>query len=233
MKINKSVLVIAAHPDDEILGCGATMARHVTDGDKVEVVIVAEGITARHDLRDSKSNAAALEALKEKAIQANRVLGVEKVRFLEFPDNRLDSVDLIDIVKSLENLLTQVQPDVIYTHFPGDLNVDHQLTARATLTACRPLPESSVREILFFEVLSATEWFPGGPLQNGFFQPNYLVEATTTLEKKLTALAVYNNEMREFPHARSIEASKHLAHLRGASVGVHAAEAFQLARYLR
>ncbi len=223
----KKILCLAAHPDDEVLGCGATLAKHSKNGDQVQVVIAAEGLTSR----DSSTQAAELEKLKNKAVSANTLLGVEKVHFLTLPDNRMDSVDLLDVVKSVEEIVYQFKPDVIYTHFHGDLNVDHQILNRAVLTCCRPQPQFSVKEIYAFEVLSATHWNPGDV--DNQFVPNYFVNTEDFMAKKIEALKIYESEMRAFPHARSIEAIQSLAQWRGSLVGYKAAEAFEILRLLK
>lgn len=227
----KRVLVVAAHPDDEILGCGGTMAAHVAAGDEVAVVIVAEGVTSRADKRDLVSDANDLAALRSVAERANAVVGVQPVSFCEFPDNRMDSVDLLDVVKAVENHVRDVRPDIVYTHFGSDLNIDHRRVSEAVVTACRPVPDSVVAELLFFEVPSSTEWQVSGS-RRAFF-PNWHVDIRETLAAKCRALEIYESEMRDWPHARSIRAVEHLARWRGASVGLEAAEAFVVGRVMR
>ncbi|MDF1795473.1 MAG: PIG-L family deacetylase [Coxiellaceae bacterium] len=220
------VLVIAAHPDDEILGCGATMARHVSHNDKVKVVLVSEGLTSRVN---STADEAALTSLREQARQANQVLGVSDVAFLSQPDNRLDSIDRLDLTQAIEKEVESFKPEIIYTHFQGDLNIDHRRVFESVLTACRPQPESDVKKILSFEVQSSTEW---APFKNSSIQPNYYVNVSYFLQKKIDALQAYAGEMRDWPHARSYEAVVHLAKWRGSNVGVEAAEGFELIREL-
>lgn len=228
--MSKKILVIAAHPDDEILGCGATIAQHTRTGDQVDVVILAEGLTSRSNQRDRNIYQKELSSLEATAQRANLLLGVNSLYLHDFPDNRMDSLELLDVIKTVEKLVSKYQPDLIYTHHGGDLNIDHRIIHEAVLTACRPLPQQFVRTVLFFEVASSTEWqpFQSVPL----FIPNWFVDITSTLELKLKALEIYHSEMRPWPHARSIKALKHLAHWRGASVGVEAAEAFMLGRNL-
>ncbi|MBX9635627.1 MAG: PIG-L family deacetylase [Magnetospirillum sp.] len=220
-----TVLVVAAHPDDEVLGCGGAMARHAAQGETVHVLILAEGATSRADRRDVTAHGAELEGLRKAATDAARCLGVQPPRFAGFPDNRMDSVDLLDVVKAVEAVIAETQPDTVYCHWGADLNVDHRVTHEAVLTACRPLPGSSVRRILAWETVSSTEW----GLQP--FQPNSFVGLDQDcLERKRQALICYASEMRDFPHARSMEAVEALARLRGANVGLPAAEAFVLIR---
>jgi LmbE family N-acetylglucosaminyl deacetylase len=221
------VLVIAAHPDDEVLGCGASMARHAAAGDEVHIVILAEGITSR-----GKGGAKrALSRLGQAARKAAAILGARAPVLEAFPDNRMDSVRLLDVVKVVEGHVARIAPKVIYTHHPSDLNVDHGVVHRAVLTACRPLPGSRVERILCFEVPSSTEW--QAPVAGAVFAPNWFVDVSRTLPLKLKALGAYASEMRPFPHPRSIEAVEHLAHWRGATAGFKAAEAFVLARAIQ
>jgi N-acetylglucosamine malate deacetylase 1 len=219
----KTILVIAAHPDDEILGCGAAMARHASDGDQVHVLIVAEGSTSRRG--DDPADAVA--RLREAACKAASVVGARKPRFLGLPDNRLDSLPLLDIVQSIEAVVNEVRPDIVYTHHKGDLNVDHRCVHLAVMTACRPLPDSPVLAIYAFEVLSSTEW---GIERGDAFTPNRFVNIVGQLDTKLAALRCYEAEMREFPHPRSLEAVQALAAFRGATAGMMAAEAFIVSR---
>lgn len=227
----KNILVIAAHPDDEILGCGGAMARHVAQGDTVHVVIMAEGLTSRFATREEALNSVIpeLETLRETARKANAVLGVQEVAFEGFPDNRMDSVDLLDIVKRVEHHVRRVKPDVIYTHHVGDVNIDHRQIHHAVVTAARPMPNGLKPTILFFEVASSTHWQP--PISAPAFSPNWFIDISDYLEKKLRALAVYEGEMRPWPHARSVKALEHLARWNGANIGVDAAENFILGRH--
>jgi LmbE family N-acetylglucosaminyl deacetylase len=222
------VLVVAAHPDDEILGCGGAIARHARAGDEVHVVIMAEGLTSRDPKRDTAAAGDALDSLAGIAREANAKLGARSVTLHRLPDNRMDSVDLLDVVKLVEGEVRRVQPEIVYTHHAGDLNIDHRLVNESVLTACRPQPGQTVRTILFFEVPSSTGWRAGGEV----FAPDWYIDIADTLELKLQALACYAGEMRAWPHARSIQALEHLARWRGASVGLDAAEAFMLGRHL-
>jgi LmbE family N-acetylglucosaminyl deacetylase len=228
--MDRSILVIAAHPDDEVLGCGATIAKHTKSGDSVHVVILAEGITGRDDERNREKRASELNALANNSNRANAILGVVSLTRLDFPDNRMDSLSLLDLVKTVEGFVEKYQPDMLYTHHVGDLNIDHKRTHEAVVTACRPRPLHSVRTILFFEVASSTEWqIPGSA---PCFTPNWFVDVSDTLDLKLRALEEYETEMQSWPHARSVNAVEHLAGWRGATIGVEAAEAFILGRNL-
>lgn len=224
----KQILVVAAHPDDELLGCAGTIARHVAAGDHVHSVILAEGATSRSADRSRASHEGELQGLAAAARKAAAILGVTSLHFLDFPDNRMDGVDLLDVVKRVEELIASIDPRIIYTHHIGDVNIDHMMTQRAVLTACRPLPGSNVETILAFETVSSTEWMP--PASGSAFAPNWFVDITDMLDKKLEALGTYESEMRDWPHPRSLKAVEHLARWRGASAGVEAAEAFVLLR---
>lgn len=225
-----SVLVVAAHPDDEVLSCGGTIARHADAGDQVQVLIVAEGATSRQQQRDQGQATEELSALALAAQQAGAILGAQGVELLDLPDNRLDSLDRLDLIKLIEERITRHQPQVVYVHHAGDVNVDHRRLHEAVVTACRPTPGHPVRRLLSFEVASSTEWQPPGSAPA--FQPNWFVDISAQWPRKREALAAYASEMRPWPHARSLEALEHLARWRGAQVGVEAAEAFCLLRQL-
>ena len=224
------VLVVAAHPDDEVLGCGGTIAQHSNSGDHVQVLIVAEGSTSRQQTRDRAQIVDELSALAEAAQVAGSILGAAGVELLDLPDNRLDSWDRLDLIKRIEERVDHCQPDCIYVHHSGDVNVDHRRLHEAVVTACRPMPGHVVRRLLSFEVASSTEWQPPGSAPA--FQPNWFVDISDQWERKREALMAYSSEMRDWPHARSLKAVEHLARWRGAQVGVEAAEAFSLLREL-
>lgn len=226
----KTVLVVAAHPDDEVLGCGGTIAAHSRNGDQVHVVIVAEGLTSRNPQAAAASREASLATLALCARQAADLLGVASLRMLGLPDNRLDSLDRLDVIQRLEAEVERARPQVVYTHHAGDLNIDHRIVHEAVLTACRPQPSSQVESLLFFEVPSSTGWLPAESAPA--FAPNWFVDISACVELKMKALACYGSEVRPWPHARSIKALGHLASWRGASVGLEAAEAFVLGRRL-
>ncbi len=222
-----NILVVAAHPDDEVLGCGATIAQHISKGDRVEVLILAEGITSRTAERSPLKHQKQLASLSIAAHKANKILGVKRLHLHGFPDNRMDSVARLDIVKIVEQTLVRLKPAIVYTHHAGDVNIDHRRAFEAVMTACRPLPGNSVKKILCFETVSSTEWQLS---PSNAFIPNWYVDVTRTLPKKMKALKAYVSEMRPWPHARSFKAIEHLARWRGASVGVPAAESFMLVR---
>lgn len=221
----KTILVIAAHPDDEVLGCGGTIARHVVEGDEVHVVFMADGVTSRvnHDNEDlSVRNKAAHESCK--------LLGTQEPQFLGFPDNKMDTIAFLDVVQKLEKVMMEIRPSVVYTHHDEDLNVDHRITNQAVLTACRPQPGYYVNEIYSFEILSSTNW-ASCSIKNTF-SPSRFVDISKVIELKIKALNIYDQEMRDYPHSRSIEAVESLARYRGSTMGMMAAESFHVIRVL-
>ena len=228
--MNRKVLVVAAHPDDEVLGCGGTIAKHARQKDEVFCLILGEGVTSRYS-QQGKAVEKELRELKSEAEQAAKILGIKKVFFRDFPDNRFDTVPPLTIVKAIEEIKEEVKPDIIYTHHQGDLNIDHQLTFRAVLTACRPLQGETVKEIYSFEVPSSTEW--SSPDAQDYFMPNVFVDTSETFDKKIEALKAYRGEIRGYPHPRSPEALRAIAMRWGSTVRCEAAEAFELIRAIR
>lgn len=220
--MSKSILVVVAHPDDEVLGCGGTIAKHVAKGDQVQIVFMADGVGSR-----GPGGSEEYQPRNQARDEALATLGVSRHHTLDFPDNRMDSLPLLDVVQALELIIEQVQPTRVYTHHHGDLNVDHRVTHQTVMTACRPVPGNSVREILTFEVMSSTEWATPG---FATFVPNTFVDISDHVQTKLEALAAYDMEMRPTPHSRSISHLESLAKHRGNCVGVEAAEAFELVR---
>lgn len=221
----ESVLVVAAHPDDEVLGCGGTLARLAASGSTIHVAFLADGVTSRGEAKAG----AGLASRREAARKACAILGVAGVSFGDLPDNRLDTVALLEVTQAVEALVRQHGPSAVFTHHAGDVNIDHQVLHRAVLTACRPQRGMPVRTLLSFEVPSSTEWqLPGSA---PVFAPNWFSDISGTLAKKLEALRAYSAELREWPHPRSLRGVEHLARWRGATVGVEAAEAFMLGRH--
>ena len=224
-----NVLVVAAHPDDEVLGCGATIARLSQQGDAVVVVILGEGVTSRYDDRGD-ADPMSLSRLHEQVHAVGAILGVQDVRIFDFPDNRFDTVPLLDIIKLIERLIGETKPEVIYTHHGGDLNIDHVILNRAVLTASRPMSGNSIRDVYAFEVPSSTEW----AFQSfAAFSPNVFVDVNETIELKIRAMEVYDSEARRFPHPRSAEALRAISRRWGSVAGLGSAEAFQMIRSVR
>ncbi len=218
------VLVVVAHPDDEVLGCGGTIAKHSSEGDTVKSIIVAEGITSRDNIRKTDFRKKELEKLKLHSLKAAKILGIKSTYFLDLPDNRLDSLDLIDITKKIEQHVLKFKPDIIYTHHYGDLNIDHRTVHNAVMTACRPFSSYFIKKILTFENPSSTEW--QSLSFNSYFKPNYFENIETHINKKIKAMKEYKTELKKWPHTRSLEFLNILAKFRGAISGLKYAEAF-------
>lgn len=226
-----TILVVAAHPDDEVLGCGGTIARHAAGGDDVHLAILGEGISSRHDRREEAS-ATGLQALQVDARAAAAALGARGIVFGGLPDNRFDRVALLDVVKQVEDWIGTYRPAAIYTHHPGDLNVDHGVVFRAVLTATRPGAASvTVPDVYAFEVASSTEW--AFQRIEPPFRPSVFVDISATLDRKIAAMECYRSERRGAPHPRSPEALRAAAARWGSVAGMPAAEAFELIRSLR
>ena len=228
MTKNKNrILVIAAHPDDEVLGCGGTIAKYVKSGSKVFCLLLGKGKSSRR-----KSNLEKEQALLRKEAQRSvKILGISKIFFENFPDQRYDKVPLLKIIKAIEKIKEEIKPDIVFTHHFGDLNKDHRITYEAVMTAFRPLPGETAREIYSFEIPSSTEW--GFPKRKTYFVPNVFVDISNTFYRKINALKSYKIEIRKFPHPRSSEGVKILAQKRGMEVGLNYAEAFELIRGIK
>jgi N-acetylglucosamine malate deacetylase 1 len=220
----ESILVIVAHPDDEVLGCGGYLAKQAKRGHKVTVLCIADGVSSRSGTVDPEE----LRIRREAARDAGRILGIDSISFGDFPDNQLDSVPLLKVVKFIQLALSITKPEVVLTHHQGDLNIDHAIVSRATLTACRPVPGSSIKTLLFFETPSSTEWSFGDV--GASFSPNWYEDISGSMIQKIKALEAYKMELREWPHPRSVKSIKGLAEWRGSNCGLDSAEAFVLAR---
>jgi LmbE family N-acetylglucosaminyl deacetylase len=220
-----NILVIAAHPDDEVLGCGGTIARLSGEGFKVSVVILGEGIASRYTDRDESESERKL--LHANCKKASDLLGVTNLQIHNLPDNQFDMVSLLTLAKIIEGEIKKWDPVWIYTHHHSDLNIDHTLTNKATLIATRPVEGNKVRRLFSYEVPSSTEWSFG---TTGGFQPNSFMDISNTMERKIEALKIYEGEVRRFPHPRSPESLRAIAMRWGSVSGLHAAEAFELVR---
>lgn len=224
----KRILVVAAHADDEVLGCGGSLAHHANRGHDVAALFMTNGVGSRDSANANDCD------IRQRAMKtALDILGVAHHKQMDFPDNAMDSMSLLDVAKAIEAFCRDWgMPDRVYTHHPGDLNIDHQITHHAVMTCFRPQPNSQglPSSILAFEVLSSTGWL-GSSMANAFV-PNYFVDVSFQLKRKMKAIKAYSAEMREWPHARSVEATEYLAKFRGASIGVSAAEAFVVERII-
>ena len=219
----KKILIVAAHPDDEVLGCFGTVARLIKEGYDAYTLILGEGKTSRDEVDEN-----ALKILREEIKKANEKIGIKKVFIEHFPDNRFDSVDLLDIIKVISKVKEEVQPDIIFTHYKDDLNIDHQITYKAVITATRPMQNESVKEIYAFEILSSTEW--NYPLS---FSPDTFFDISDTLLLKVDAMKTYRSELCEYPHPRSLEGIELNARYQGMRVGRTAVEAFKAIRVIK
>jgi LmbE family N-acetylglucosaminyl deacetylase len=223
--MKKKILIIAAHPDDEILGCGGTIARLVKEGNEAYTLILGEGITSRDEKRNRKKREVEIKELKKHIYDANKIIGVKKTFTYDFPDNRFDSIPLLEIIKKIEKIKNDLKPEIIFTHYKNDLNIDHKITYKAVITATRPMSDETVKTIYSFEIPSSTEW--SYPLS---FNPTLFYNISSSLEKKIQALACYKSELRKFPHPRSLKAIELNAKTWGVKVGLKSAEAFELVR---
>ncbi len=220
--MSKIILIVAAHTDDEALGCGGTIARHVDHGDIVHAIFITDGISSR-----AKKNKEEFNRRINAANSAHKILGISEVHHLNLPDNQLDTLPFLSLVKKIEKLIYKLSPQVIFTHHHGDLNIDHRITHQAVMTAVRPTPKNTVKEILAFEVLSSTEWQTPNKLP---FLPDTYIDISKYLKTKIRAVQSYDLEMHPIPHSRSIKHVEYLAYHRGLSVGTVAAEAFMTIR---
>ena len=214
------ILVICAHADDETLGLGGTLCNHVKKGDTVHVQIFADGESARLK-SDTK-----IKIRQNQATKAAKELGIKQIEFLDYPDQQLDIIPLKDLAKKIENKMDKFSPNIVYTHYWGDVNQDHRRMFEATLIACRPAPNSSIKQLLCYETPSSTEW--GNPLKNN--QPTRFVNIEKFIERKIKAVANYSGEIKPFPHPRSKKAIKNRAMFWGSSIGIKYAEAFYVVR---
>ncbi|WP_029032969.1 PIG-L deacetylase family protein [Salinimicrobium terrae] len=228
---NKRILVVVAHPDDELLGLGATMHQLIRDYScKVKAVILGEGITSRSDTRNPEQWQEELKIHRDNIESAREAIGYESTGIYDFPDNRFDTVSLLDIIKVVEKEKKLFDPEIIFTHHHGDVNIDHQLTFEAVVTACRPVNEERVHTIVSFETPSGTEWVAPTDYARQFI-PNFFVEVSEEgLEAKIKGMESYEFEKREYPHPRSPEALKIQAQRWGVVVGKKFAEAFSIVR---
>jgi len=220
----KKALVIAAHPDDEILGCGGTIAKLVSMGSEVKVLFMSDGVSSRF-----KNKKNSIKTRKIAAKKSSKFLGCLNPIFYNFPDNKMDSIPLLKIVKKIEKIINIFKPDTIFTHYNLDLNIDHQITSKATIVATRPQISSPVKNVFFFEILSSTEWSINTlPKLN----PNFIVNIENFINKKKKCLSSYSEEIRPSPHSRSLKCIDAFDKLRGETNGFAYAESFHVQRIL-
>ena len=220
MKNNK-ILIIAAHPDDEILGCGGTISK-LKKENEIYVIFMTNGVSSR-----GKKKSKEIKERKNSSLKLFEYLSIPKPIFFNFPDNQMDKIPLLNIVKKVEKKIRSIEPDTIFTHYSHCLNIDHKKTFEAVITACRPINKLSVKKILSFEIPSSTDW----ALYDGKqFQPNFFIDISKNIEEKMNLIKFYKSEIRDYPHSRSIKAIKSLASTRGVSCGVKFAEGFYLNR---
>lgn len=220
--------MVAAHPDDEILGCGASIKRFIDEGNEAYCLVLSDGVTSRYNKENNISLAEIQERNKE-ARAASKIIGFKEMFFLNYPDNKFDSLPLLDIIKSIEEYIERIKPNIVFTHHYSDLNVDHRKTFQAVITAARPIEGCTIKEIYCFENPSSTEWnFP----YNQCFKPNYFVDVEKTFKYKIEGMKCYKSEIREYPHPRSLEALEINAKRWGTVLGCKLVEAFELVRKL-
>ena len=209
---NKKILVIASHPDDEVLGCGGTLIKYSKMDYEIRIVFMTNGVSSRSKIKNN-------EILKRKkaAIKACKILGANKPKFFNFKDNQMDSVPLLKIVKVIESEINLFKPSIIFTHFNGDLNIDHEITSRATLTACRPTLNHPVKSLFMFYVPSSTEWSHNKNKKN--FIPNWFEDISKSDKQKKLALNCYKTEMRKWPHPRSLKNISNFQNVFASEVG--------------
>ncbi len=203
------------------------MARLVKEEHDVFIAILGEGVTSRYKKRE-QADQSVLQELRDHSGSVAKLIGAKDLFTYNLPDNRFDTLALLDVVKIVEDLIDDIQPHTVYTHHNGDLNIDHEVVFRATMTAVRPLSECPVRELYSFEVPSSTEW--SFQKYHGGFRPNVFVNITDTIDVKIDAMQTYDGESRRFPHPRSTEALRSIARRWGSVVGVDYAEAMELIR---
>ena len=222
--MRNKVLIVAAHSDDEVLGCGGTIAKLTKQGNEVAIIFMTNGVSSRNE----KDELTKIQERKLHSEHAAEILGISQITQFDYPDNCMDTVPLLHVTQSIEEELLKFQPDIVITHFANDLNIDHSTVARATLTATRPLAGSSVKKVLGFEVSSSTEWAFDAP----HFKPNYFVNISESFNLKIDAMRAYDSELRARPHPRSLEGIEALASLRGSASGYRYAEAFKIYRLM-
>lgn len=222
----KKLLVIAAHPDDEVLGAGGAVAKIAAQGVECHLLIVTDGSSAQY--RDSDHLQEIIDTKKVETKNCADILGFKTIYYGEQPDMRLDKTPHIVINKVIEKVIDKIQPDTVFTHFWGDVNRDHQEVYKSTLVAVRPVMGQVVKELYCYRVPSSTEWSPNKA--DTMFMPNYFVDIEKFTEQKYKAFACYTTELRDYPHPRSVQYLREIDKAAGLRVGLSAAEEFVLLR---
>ena len=227
MKKNKNVLIVVAHRDDETFGCGGTIVKLVKQNYKVFAISMTDGVSSRKHIKKRD-----ITDRYEHSLRASKILGFKWLDKISgnFKDNKMDDANVLDIIKVIEKAKTKIKPEVVITHFPDDLNVDHQIVSNATMTAFRPKAKEKCKKIIAFEVPSSTDY---ANFKKNNFKPNYYVNIDKFWKKKILALKAYKNEILKYPNSRSIKGIKNLAHYRGNQNGLIMAEAFQVLRIIK
>ena len=218
--MKKNISFIVAHPDDETIGCGGTILKKINEGHQINLLVLSNGISSRSE---KKKDLIFRKKNFEKVIRNYKIKNYE---ILDFPDNKFDTVPLLKIIKVIENFLRKNRSSEVFTHYYDELNIDHRITSKAVITACRPKPNSLIKKLFFFEVLSSTDW----NFNNNTFRPNYFEDVSKFTQKKIKLLKLYKNEILKGNHTRSLKNIIRLSEVRGASVGIKNAEAFIIYR---
>lgn len=218
--LGSRILVVCAHPDDEVFGLGGTLLLHSKNGSEIFVLIFSDGESSRNISKNI------IEKRQNQAREACKKIGIKKLKFLNYPDQKLDTIPLVELSKQIETVIQEFRPDVVFTHHFGDVNQDHTKVFEATLIATRPIPSINISKVICFEIPSSSEW---GSYDRKF-NPNLFIDIENELNQKLNILNIYKNEIRKFPHPRSLKSIKSRAQVWGSQVGCKYAEAFFILR---
>jgi len=224
----EKILVIVAHPDDEVLGMGGTIAKLASEGCEVHLLIVTDGSSSQY--KDDPNLAKIIEDKKNETQNCAKILGIKEVHYGNLPDMKLDTIPHISINRVIEKYIDEINPDTVFTHFWGDVNADHQNVYKSTLVAVRPVMGQVVKRLYCYQVPSSTEWTPNKP--DTMFVPNVFVNIEKFAEQKYDAFSKYTTELRDYPHPRSVQYLRETDIANGLKVGLKCAEAFMLLRQI-